>query len=68
LLVSGYRHNLCTGSGNIAGATSRSWTTDGGVFGPLGVTSIGTFTGPQNPAGAAVLIDVADLDTVAASR
>lgn len=48
--------------------TSRSRTTDGGVFGPLGATSIRTFTGPQNPTPAAVLMDVADLDTVAASR
>jgi hypothetical protein len=68
LLVSDYRHNLCTGSGSIAGATSRSRTTAGGAFGPLGVTSIRTFTDPQNPARVAVLMDVAGLDTVAASR
>jgi hypothetical protein len=48
--------------------THRSRTTDGGVFGPFGVTNIRTFTDPQNPTRAAVLMDVADLDTVAASR
>jgi hypothetical protein len=48
--------------------TSRSRTTDGGVFGPLGVTNIRTFTDLQNPTRVAVLMDVADLDTVAASR
>jgi hypothetical protein len=32
------------------------------------VTSIGTVTEPQHPTRVAVLIDVADLDTVAASR
>jgi hypothetical protein len=37
-------------------------------FGPLGVTNIGTFTDPQNPTRVAALTDVADLDTVAASR
>jgi hypothetical protein len=38
------------------------------VFGPLGVTNIRTFTDPQNPTRVAVLMDVAGLDTVAASR
>jgi len=37
-------------------------------FGPLGVTNIRTFTDPQNPTQVAVLMDVADLETVAASR
>jgi hypothetical protein len=45
-----------------------SRTTDGGVFGPLGVISIRTVTDPQNPNRVAVLLDVADLDTVAASQ
>ena len=67
MLVSGYRHNLGTGSGSIAGATSRSRTTDGGVFGPPGVTDIRTFTDPQNPTRVAVLMDVADLDTTIAA-
>jgi hypothetical protein len=37
-------------------------------FGPLGVTNIGTLTDPHNPTRVAALTDVADLDTVAASR
>jgi hypothetical protein len=32
-------------------------------FGPLGVTNIRTFIDPQNPAHAAVLMDVADMDS-----
>ena len=39
-----------------------------GAFGPPGATSIRTVTDPQNPTRVAVLTDVADLDTVAASR
>ncbi len=34
------------------------------VFGPLGVTNIRTFVDPQNPTQVAVLMDVADMDTV----
>jgi hypothetical protein len=37
------------------------------VFGPLGVTNIRTFVDPQNPARVAVLMDVADMDTVMAA-
>jgi hypothetical protein len=37
------------------------------VFGPLGVTNIRTFTDPQNPNRVAVLMDVADMDTVMAA-
>ena len=66
LLVSDYRHNLCPGSGSTAGATSRSRTTDGGVFGPPGVTNIRTLTDPQDPTRVTVLTDAAGLDTVAA--
>ncbi len=34
------------------------------VFGPLGVTNIRTFVDPQNPTRVAVLLDIADMDTV----
>lgn len=34
------------------------------VFRPLGVTNIRTFVDPQNPTQLAVLMDVADMDTV----
>jgi hypothetical protein len=37
------------------------------VFGPLGVTNIRTFADPQNPNRVAVLMDVADMDTVMAA-
>ena len=36
-------------------------------FGPLGVTNIRTFVDPANPSRVAVLMDVADLDAVAAA-
>ena len=36
------------------------------VFGPLGVTNIRTFVDPQNPTHVAVLMDVADMDALAA--
>jgi hypothetical protein len=36
-------------------------------FGPLGVTNIRTFTDPQNPTRVAVLMDVANLDTMMAA-
>ena len=39
-----------------------------GAFGPPGATSIRTVTDPQNPTRVAVPMDVAGLDTVAASR
>jgi hypothetical protein len=35
-------------------------------FGPLGITNIRTFVNPQNPTQVAVLMDVADMDAVAA--
>ena len=34
------------------------------LFGPLGVTNIRTFVDPQNPARAAVMMDVPDLDAL----
>ena len=34
------------------------------LFGPLGVTNIRTFVDPQNPARVALLMDVADMDTL----
>ena len=34
------------------------------VFGPLGVTNIRTFVDPENRTRVAVLMDVADMDTV----
>ena len=37
------------------------------VFGPLGVTNIRTFVDQENPRGVAVLMDVADMDTVMAA-
>jgi hypothetical protein len=36
-------------------------------FGPLGVTNIRTFVDPTNPTRVGVLMDVADLDAVAAA-
>ena len=36
-------------------------------FGPLGVSNIRTFVDPQNPTRVAVLMDVADMDTVMAA-
>jgi hypothetical protein len=35
-------------------------------FGPLGVTNIRTFVNPQNPTQVAVLMDVPDMDAMAA--
>jgi hypothetical protein len=37
------------------------------VFGPLGVTNIRTFVDQENPKRVAVLMDVADMDTVMAA-
>jgi hypothetical protein len=37
------------------------------VFGPLGVTNIRTFVDQENPERVAVLMDVADMDTVMAA-
>jgi hypothetical protein len=37
------------------------------VFGPLGVTNIRTFVDKENPTRVAVLMDVADMDTVMAA-
>jgi hypothetical protein len=36
-------------------------------FGPLGITNIRTFVDPQNPTRVAVLMDVADMDALAAA-
>lgn len=36
------------------------------VFGPVGVTNIRTFVDPQNPNHVALVMDVADLDALAA--
>jgi hypothetical protein len=36
-------------------------------FGPLGVTNIRTFVDPQNPSRVAVLMDVANMDTLMAA-
>lgn len=36
-------------------------------FGPLGVTNIRTFVDPENPTRVGILMDVPDLDAVAAS-
>ncbi|HEY3765099.1 MAG TPA: hypothetical protein VGL44_08065 [Gaiellales bacterium] len=36
-------------------------------FGPLGVTNIRKFVDPQNPTQVAVLMDVADMDALAAA-
>jgi hypothetical protein len=36
-------------------------------FGPLGVTNIRTFVDPQNPTRVAVLMDVPDMDAMAAA-
>lgn len=37
------------------------------LFGPLGVTNIRTFVDPQNPTQVAVLMDVPDMDAMAAA-
>ena len=37
------------------------------VFGPLGVTNIRTFVDPQDRSRVAVLMDVADMDVIAAA-
>ena len=37
------------------------------LFGPIGITNIGTFVDPQNPTRAAVLMDVPDLDAFTAA-
>jgi hypothetical protein len=37
------------------------------VFGPLGVTNIRTFVDPENRTRVAVLMDVADMDTIMAA-
>ena len=37
------------------------------LFGPLGVTNIRTFVDPQNPTRVAVLMDVPDMDALAAA-
>ena len=37
------------------------------VFGPLGVTNIRTFVDQENPTRVAVLMDVADMDTLMAA-
>ncbi len=36
-------------------------------FGPLGVTNIRTFVNPENPSRVALLMDIPDLDAVAAA-
>ena len=36
-------------------------------FGPLGITNIRTFVNPQNPTQVALLMDVADMETLAAA-
>ena len=36
-------------------------------FGPLGVTNIRTFVDPENPSRVALLMDIPDLDAVAAA-
>jgi hypothetical protein len=36
-------------------------------FGPLGITNIRTFVNPQNPTQVALLMDVADMDALAAA-
>ncbi len=42
-------------------------TTREEFFGPLGVTNIRTFVDPTNPTRVAIVMDVADLDAVAAA-
>lgn len=37
------------------------------LFGPLGITNIRTFVNPQNPTQVAVLMDVPDMDALAAA-
>jgi len=37
------------------------------LFGPLGVTNIRTFVDPRNPARVAVMMDVPDMDALAAA-
>ncbi|MET2825760.1 hypothetical protein [Mesorhizobium shangrilense] len=37
------------------------------LFGPLGITNIRTFVDPQNPTRVAVMMDVPDMDALAAA-
>ena len=52
-------HNITKGTEHWLASPKRKE-----FFGPLGVTNIRTFVDPQNPARAAVMMDVPDLDAL----
>jgi len=55
-------HDISKGTAHWLGSPKREE-----VFGPLGVTNIRTFVDPQNPNHVAVMMDVADLDSLMAA-
>lgn len=55
-------HNLSKGSSHWLSSPKR-----GAFFASIGVTSIRTFVDPQNPSHVAVMMDVPDMDAMAAA-
>jgi hypothetical protein len=55
-------HDISKGKDNWLASPKREE-----VFGPLGVTNIRTFVNPENPTQVAVLMDVPDMDALAAA-
>ena len=55
-------HNITKGSQHWLTSPKRKE-----FFGPLGVTNIRTFVDPQNPTRVAVMMDVPDMDAMAAA-
>lgn len=55
-------HNITKGTKHWLTSPKRAE-----LFGPLGVTNIRTFVDPQNPTRVAVLMDVPDMDAMAAA-
>ena len=55
-------HNITKGAKHWLDSPKRKE-----LFGPLGVTNIRTFVDPQNPTRVAVVMDVPDMDVLAAA-
>jgi len=55
-------HNITTDANHWLNSPKRAE-----LFGPLGVTNIRTFVDPQNPKRVAVMMDVPDIDALAAT-
>lgn len=55
-------HNITTDANRWLNSPKRAE-----LFGPLGVTNIRTFVDPQNPKRVAVMMDVPDIDALAAT-